>query len=1159
MYRAWELVHRIAGSAGTFGAPEVGDLARTIYDLLDATLREEPGDYGAGDSGDGSENPPQTPAIRRISVLFDRLRIEARSLQLSSKTAHGEESQPQPTSSETEPPEIYVAEDDEELKYAVSQAAERLGYRVRSFSSLQDFMDAAVVEPEPAAVVLDVIFAGEEQDGLEALSLLRDSGWTNVPVVVSSIRTDAKARLEAFRAGGTRYLPKPYRIDTLMGLIQQLAPLPEETSYRIMLVAPEREEFRAVADAFAGAEFELEWLDDPETLFARVHRFQPELMIADLDGEEWNGVEIAAMLRSDPAFQYLPACFLSRDSQNWSRVAEMRVGENEFFTKDADLQNVVHTAVVRARRHRYIESMKRDLQRFSHHHQDLFHAMSEHTMIAVLDTEGYVLEANDNFSHTTGFSRQELLDSSSTLFDHALLAPTEPSQQRAVGEALRNGRTWRGEIAARRHDGNTIWLDSTIVPLLDERGSVYQYVAVQTDITELRRANDVLERLHRISTDESKETGERIEAALAVGRDTIGLSDGLVSRIEGETYHVDTAVGDEATALLASDLPLEETYCAQPWASQRAFGVNHASQSTLSDAPSYARFGLEAYLGVPFYVFGRKYGTVCFFNRRPVAPFTDSDFIILRLISEWIGAQIALRDSIAKLRESEERYRRGQIFANIGVWELEVATETLYVSETIDTYFGFPEFVPTTTLATFLEYVPHAERQRIRQALDASVREGASIDVEHRLARADGTAIWVHEMGDIVYDSNGSPERILGAVQDVTARKEAEQALIEARDMAEAASNAKSEFLSSMSHELRTPMNAILGFAQLLETDSEHPLSEEQLGSVREILNGGQHLLALINDILDLARIDSGRIDLSMENVLMREVLEESVTLIQPQAQERGITVSIEANDRCAQTVHADRVRLKQVMLNLLSNGVKYNKPKGRVRIRCEHDEGFLRIEIADTGHGIPQEQQQELFEAFNRLGREQSEIEGTGIGLVISKRLVEMMGGEIGFSSQVGAGSTFWFTAPLGQKQNPDAHAQSVHAAADLEPSEASRTVLYIEDNPSNLRLVSRLLRTRETVRLLTAQTGKLGVQLAEAHQPDLVLLDMHLPDTDALEILDTLRGEASRPVLILSADAGAQTVRKAREAGASEFLTKPLDVSSFYTTLDAYLFGER
>jgi signal transduction histidine kinase/ActR/RegA family two-component response regulator len=392
-----------------------------------------------------------------------------------------------------------------------------------------------------------------------------------------------------------------------------------------------------------------------------------------------------------------------------------------------------------------------------------------------------------------------------------------------------------------------------------------------------------------------------------------------------------------------------------------------------------------------------------------------------------------------------------------------------------------------------------------------------------------------------------------------TERKRLEQVLQEKNVELERATQAKSDFLSSMSHELRSPLNAILGFAQLMETDPA-TIAPSHKASIDQILLAGWYLLELINGILDLAQIESGKLSLSLEHVSLPEVMVECQAMIEPQCQTRGIHMSFCQFDRPS-FVHADRTRLKQVVINLLSNALKYNRAGGSVTVECATSTSDrVRISIADTGAGLPPDKLARLFEPFNRLGQETGDEEGTGIGLVVSKRLVELMGGEIGVESTVGVGSVFWIELSATTAPTVDVAGAAFPAAPQPQalPGERLRTLLYVEDNPANLSLVEQLIARCSDMRLLSARNGILGIQIARSSLPEVILMDINLPGLSGLDALKILRSDpvtAHIPIVALSANAMPHDIKKGMEAGFFRYLTKPINVHEFMRPLNEAL----
>ncbi|MEK6289770.1 MAG: PAS domain S-box protein, partial [Acidobacteriota bacterium] len=415
--------------------------------------------------------------------------------------------------------------------------------------------------------------------------------------------------------------------------------------------------------------------------------------------------------------------------------------------------------------------------------------------------------------------------------------------------------------------------------------------------------------------------------------------------------------------------------------------------------------------------------------------------------------------------------------------------------------------------APFKNYFTDPERAEAAIKLVLSEKKVTNYELTAR-AR-DGKKTVVSYNATTFYDRDRRLQGVFAAARDVTERKHFEQALQEtnielesAKSAAEKANLAKSDFLSSMSHELRTPLTAMLGFAQLLESVSPLPTASQKQ-SIAQILKAGWHLQKLINEVLDLAEVEAGKVSLSPEPVSLAEVISECQAMMEPQAQQRGITMTLPQLD-VSYFVKADRTRLKQVLINLLSNAIKYNREQGTVDVKCTPARPErIRISVVDTGGGLPPEKLAQLFQSFNRLGQEDSGKEGTGIGLVVSKRLVEMMGGVIGAESSVGVGSVFWIELLL--TSAPPLAVASTESAIVVHgqvPTGAPlRTLLYVEDNLANLRLVEQLIARRSDIRLLGAVNGTLGIELARASQPDVILMDINLPGISGVEALKILR----------------------------------------------------
>jgi PAS domain S-box-containing protein len=459
------------------------------------------------------------------------------------------------------------------------------------------------------------------------------------------------------------------------------------------------------------------------------------------------------------------------------------------------------------------------------------------------------------------------------------------------------------------------------------------------------------------------------------------------------------------------------------------------------------------------------------------------------------------------------------------------------------------------------------DQKRAEAGIKRVLREGKVTNYELTVLARDGKETVVSYNATTFYDRDRNLKGVFAAARDVTDRKEFEHKLQEnnvelesAKAAAEKANLAKSEFLSSMSHELRTPLNGVLGFAQLMESATPAP-SPSQQRSIQQILKGGWYLLRLINEILDLAMIESGKVTVSSEPMCLAEVLLDCRVLIGPQAASRSVELILPDFEQACY-IHADLTRVKQVVINLLSNAIKYNRPGGSVTVRCaHHGEQRVRMYVKDTGVGLSEEQIAQLFQPFNRLGQEQSAEEGTGIGLVVTKQLVELMGGQIGVSSDRGVGTEFWVDFPASHGPElavADKNTGACRAATDPDLTREQRTLLYVEDNPANLALVEQLIARRDDLKLLTAINGHLGIVLARTCQPDLILMDINLPGLSgfgALKVLQNNPATAHIPVIALSANAVPRDIEKGIEAGFFRYLTKPIKIVEFMEALDVAL----
>jgi PAS domain S-box-containing protein len=511
----------------------------------------------------------------------------------------------------------------------------------------------------------------------------------------------------------------------------------------------------------------------------------------------------------------------------------------------------------------------------------------------------------------------------------------------------------------------------------------------------------------------------------------------------------------------------------------------------------------------------------------------------------------------AALRDSEQRLRTIGTQLPIGVVTMAVDGSILESNPRMRKMVGHAApALGTYTIADLAH--PDDQPELRRQLVELAEGRLPLLRQRLRLVHRDGAEFWVQAGLSLLRTQGLQPRQLLGVFEDITEHLRLADAE-RARDVAESANQAKSEFLSRMSHELRTPLNAMLGFSQLLEMDQRPVLSGHQGQWVGQIQQAGWHLLHMINDTLDLSRIESGAIRLDIESVALEPLLRASVALVQPDAQRRGLTLTLSLAPDALRVV-GDATRIKQIVTNLLSNAVKYNVDGGHILLATRHcPDNMVDLTVQDSGIGMTDAQLAALFQPFNRLGRERGSVEGTGIGLVIARRLTELMGGQLRVTSLAGHGSTFVFNLPAA----PEGGVLPEPAAFGLaqEPAYHRRRVLYIEDNETNAEVMRGVLAQRPQVEMQLCTSGLDGLAAAKQTRPSLVMLDMHLPDVDGLELLRHLRDDPDTqdiPVVVVSADATTQRIELAFAEGASDYVTKPVNVQPFLALLDRLL-GEQ
>ena len=1105
--------HSLSGSGGTFGAATISLAARELEQIIKLLLAD----------------PEQVRSIssvtseisQQVDTLISQLRQTCENWTPSDIPYIQPIEDKEPRTGNL----IYLVDDDELLAADLITKLESFDYKVKYFASIFDFEAACKIEM-PIAIIMDMIFSNSDVAGADVIQKLKNKVDSCPPVVFISVRNDMNARLAAARAGASRYFCKPLDVKKLCLTLEGLTARATTKPYRVLIIDDDETLLQYYATVLQNAHMEVKTLSEPLQVLEAIYEFSPDIIISDVYMPNCSGPELAQVIRQDDNWAQTPIMFLSTESNLDRQLSAMNLGGDDFLVKPVEAGHLVSAVIARAKRARWTKRLNSDLSSALRESAHQTVTMDQHDIVSSANVAGIITSVNEKFCEISGYSSEELIGQ-----NHRVLKSSHHSDSfyKDMWNTISSGQVWHGRLCNLNKAGEEYWVESTIVPFLDDKGKPYKYVSARTDITKVIQSEARLERSQRFANIGTWDWN--INTGKLYWSERIWSLFGYDKEVTDTTYENFMAAIHEDDRTLVSDAV---TKCVE---SGILYNIEHrvvwpdGSVHWLHESGDVVR---------------------------------DKDEQPLHMLGVVQDITLRKKTEMA-LAEQERQLLAAQSMASVGNWQADLTNGDLVWSDEIYRIFGYEPGSFEPSVEAFHQAIHPDDLIMVNESEKIAEVTGKH-DVEHRILQPDGGVRYVHELAVAETDEEGNLIKMSGTVQDITDRKLAEESIISAREEAEKANRAKSEFLSSMSHELRTPMNAIMGFGQLLNMDLANTLDEDQKENVSEILKASNHLLELINEVLDLAKIEAGRIDLSIEDVSLSDVISESLQLILPLAEKRSISINLFCGDEELEiakinniqtVIRADYTRTKQVIINLLSNAVKYNSEKGNIIIRCDIDETNIRVSVTDTGNGLSVEQQSHLFTPFNRLGAENDDIEGTGIGLVITQNIVELMGGTIGIESQIGKGSTFWFELPNNANSAinkiEEKNIENVEIAF-----EELRSVLYIEDNPANLRLVTQLLSRLPNLHMWTAHEPLLGLELAASHRPDLILLDINLPGLDGFEVLKKLKERKSTrntPVLAISANAMPKDIAKGLEAGFDDYITKPININELLLSVNKHL----